>query len=268
MRNRSKSRLFLAFALAGAASTCAAHDTWILSTATLPQPGGLLLAELTSGMSFPAPEFPISPDRIDRAYIRLGKSTSPLAAARPGPHSLSLSGTPPGSGWAVLVAELKPKSIELSPKEVDEYLDEIGLLDTIGVEWKRSGGPKKWRESYTKHAKALIRVGSDGDASVFSEPQGMALELTPVSAAASLRKGSSVTVQLLASGKPLSGFPVGAVGEHGGKGVLKNTDGVGRATFSLDRAGPWLFRATRLSRSDRVETDWDSHFTTLTLFVE
>jgi hypothetical protein len=38
-------------------------------------------------------------------------------------------------------------------------------------------------------------------------------------------------------------------------------------TFKLDRAGPWLLKATLLQESTDAEVDWHSLFTTLTLSV-
>jgi uncharacterized GH25 family protein len=49
------------------------------------------------------------------------------------------------------------------------------------------------------------------------------------------------------------------------KAVVGTTDADGRVTFTLDRAGPWLLKATLFQESTDADIDWHSLFTTLTL---
>jgi hypothetical protein len=74
-------------------------------------------------------------------------------------------------------------------------------------------------------------------------------------------------VRVLRNGAPFASFAVGLVGPGKAKGVLKTTDGQGRATFPIGQAGRWLLRATDVRRSTNPEADWESDFATLTFEV-
>jgi uncharacterized GH25 family protein len=249
------------------AASARGHDTWVLPSRPHVAPGSTTTFDLTSGMAFPKNEAAVKPDRLARASFKLRGKESELTELSARKTSLRLKGRFPEPGIATLWIESKPRSLELSAKQVREYLDEIGAWDTIGKQWEAQGSGR-WRESYTKHAKTFIAVGeSDNDRS-WAEPMGMALELIPEKDPTRLRKGENLTVRLLRDGKPVSGLAVGLLGAGERTGTLRTTDVQGRVEFAFPRSGWWLLRATQLGRSSKPETDWESHFTTLTLFAQ
>lgn len=264
-RSAKLSPAFLALALAAPAL---AHDTWLLARVTAAPLGTAVTLDLTSGMAFPANETAIKPDRIARAAVRLAGTTSDLKDRRSATTSLEFTARPSEPGVAALWVELAPKSIELKPDQVQEYLDEIGASPEIRRAWAESLEPRRWRESYVKHAKTYVRVGQPAEDRSWAEPVGMALEIVPEKDPTALRPGDGLPVRLLRDGKPLASFSVGLVHEGDADGNLATTDATGRATFRLDRAGRWLLRATDLRRSSKTDTDWESDFTTVTLSVE
>ena len=244
-----------------------AHDTWLLARPSAVEPGNPVTLELTSGMAFPAPETAIKPDRIARAAIRLAGSTAGLEDRRSAAKLLQLTARPSKPGIATLWVELAPKSIDLTPDQVKEYLDEIGASATVRRAWSEMPEPRRWRELYSKHAKTCVRVGQPGEDRSWAVPAGMALEIVPEKDLTALRPGDELPVRVLRNGQPFASFAVGLVGPGDAQGVLKITDGEGRATFPIARAGRWLLRATDLRRSTRPEADWESDFTTLTFEV-
>lgn len=249
------------------AAPAVAHDTWLLPARHAVPAGTTVVLDLTSGMAFPAPETAIKPDRIARAACRLAGKTFDIAERSAGPRSLSLKPRLADPGVAVLWVELAPKSIELTPDQVKEYLDEIGASTEVRKIWDEGGKDRRWRELYAKHAKTYVRVGDPAADRSWSEPAGMALEIVPEKDPTALRPGADLSLRLLQSGKPLANFPLGLVGERDTKGLLRATDAEGRVTFPLARAGRWLVRGTQLRRSSKPGTDWKSDFTTLTLEV-
>jgi uncharacterized GH25 family protein len=250
----------LALALAAGAG---GHDTWILPGAFRAAPGGTVSLGMTSGMDFPRPESPIAEGRLKRSGLRLGGQTTALRASA-GKEALALSAAVRSAGVAVLFVELKPRTLELTPEQVEHYLEEIGATQTAGPKWRARGG-KRWRESYVKLAKTFVAVGGGGDAS-WADPVGLSLELVPESDPTHLRSGDGLVVRLLLDGRPLAGLPVGAVGPRGAV-PPQATDEGGRVRFALDAPGPWLLRATRLVEAEGGGLDWRSQFTTLTLVV-
>jgi len=244
-----------------------AHDTWLLARSSAIEPGTPVVLELTSGMAFSANETAIRPERVARAALRLGGETSDLKERRSTAKSLQFTAQPGKRGVAVGWVELAPKSIDLKPDEVKEYLDEIGASGSVRHAWAEMSVPRRWRELYTKHAKTYLRVGRPKVDRSWGEPVGMSLEIVPERDPTSVRPGEELAVRVLRRGKPLAAFSVGLVHEGETGGVLKTTDGQGRATFAILKAGRWLLRGTDLRRSAKPEADWESDFTTLTFEV-
>jgi len=217
-------------------------------------------------MAFPANEVAVKPDRLARASIRLGGKATDLPQGSAAKDSLRIKARVLEPGIAALWVESKPRTLELKPKEVREYLDEIGAWDSIGKKWEAEGSGR-WRETYVKHAKTFVRVGEPSGDSSWSEPVGMRLEIVPEKDPTLLVSGSDLPVRVLMDGKPLSDFPLGFVAAGQKTGSFQKTDEKGRAQISFNRQGWWLLRATLLTKSSQPDTDWESHFATLTVFV-
>ena len=264
-------RRLLAFVWAAAAVTVPtlAHDTWLLPREWHPEPSERLVADLTSAMDFPKPETAVRADRLAAGSARLNGAITPLQALppRPGGETLELTTAVSAPGVAALWIVTLPRTLDLKPDEVRHYLQEVGAWDTVGEQWRRSGG-RTWRETYTKVAKTLVTVGDYRDGRSWSEPVGAMLELVPKSGPAALVDGSELTLRLLGNGKPLPDLAVGAVTGSGAAPTLRRTDGEGQVSFRLDRPGPWLFRATLLRPANLRKGEWESIFTTLTLDVQ
>ena len=242
-----------------------AHDTYLVAARSFVDPESSMRLDLTSGMAFPALEYAIKADRVQTARGRLGGATFALAEA-PAAKSLAFTAPVAGPGVATLWVELAPKGLSLNEKQVREYVEEIGAPDSIRAAWEK-GKPKRWREIYTKHAKAFVAVGKVAGDRSWAEPTGMSFELVPENDPTALHAGDALTVRLLERGEPVAGLAVGLVHAGGAKGELRKTDAAGRVTFRLDKVGRWLLRATELRASARQGTDWESDFTTVTFEV-
>jgi uncharacterized GH25 family protein len=247
------------------AAGLSAHDTWILPGRSGASVGQEVTFDLTSGMAFPANESAVQPDRLARASVRLGGKVVDLLLDTAGEKALRLKTTFSAAGTTTVFVESKPRSLELTPAQVREYLEEIGAWDSIGRRWE-SGGRGRWRESYTKHAKTYVRVGEADDNS-WDRPVGMALELVAESDPARLNVGGELAVRLLKDGRPLAEFPVGLLAAGSKSGSFSKTDSEGRARVRFDRQGWWLVRATVLEPSSKPDLEWESRFATLTIFV-
>ncbi|HEY8133132.1 MAG TPA: DUF4198 domain-containing protein [Thermoanaerobaculia bacterium] len=247
-----------------AAAPLLGHDTWIVPDHFLVHRGERIALHMTSGMEFPKLDFAIKPDRVARAFVRVGKRSrkmTPIGAA----HSLDFRIPMRTAGVATIAVDLEPKSIELTPTQVTEYLDEIGADADLHRLWSESPEPKRWREIYTKHAKSFVVVAKADDS--WKEPAGLTLEFMPLEDPTSLRVGNTLPIRLIESGKPLANFSIGVVYEGDRQGTILKTDGDGRATISLPRSGRYMLRATHIRPAHRPDADWISDFTTLTVNV-
>lgn len=265
-RRRSARRWSIGATLLVFSAAVTAHDTWLLPERARARVGGVVVLDLTSGMEFPKNEVPVKPDRLERAFVRLGGKEVAIPDRSVDQKSLRLRVPLTQAGVATLSAESKPRTLELKPAEVREYLDEIGAWEAVGKQWATQGSGR-WRETYIKHTKTFIRVGDPkGDVS-WREPVGMVLELVPEKDPTTLEAGNELPIRVLRGGKPVSGLSVGLASAGDSKGSLRVTDSEGRVTFLLPRAGWWLLRATQLGKSSKPDADWESHFATMTVFA-
>jgi uncharacterized GH25 family protein len=236
------------------APSASAHDTWLLPKPSAPRAPTSLSLALTSGMTFPTLESTIRPERVRRAL-----------SSRAGAKALLLGASGVGEGAAVAWVELHPRPLELTPAQVDEYLEEIGEKERVGPVWAARPEPKRWREVYRKLAKAVFSVGrADGDDASWGDPVGLALEIVPETSPARVAPGGDFAVRVIRQGRPLADFAVSAV-RAGGERTLRRTDSEGRVAFVLDRPGPWMLAGVELRPAKNGE--WESDFTTLTLTV-
>ena len=259
---RAAAALLLLFA-----ASAVAHDTWLLPESFAVAPGAELALELTSGADFPALDAVIEPERVTRAAYRVAGKVAEIGALAPAEHSLRVRTSLPEAGVATLWMELKPRTVELTPQEVEHYLAEIGASDLVKQRWVASGA-KTWRELYTKHTKTFVRVGEPAvsDQS-WLQPVGMYLEIVPQSDPTRLATGAELSVQVRREGSTVPGLAIGAVRDGGGAAQMQRTDPGGTATFRLDAPGRWLIRCTALRAVPGPDVEWESHFTTLTVAV-
>lgn len=249
------------------ATAARAHDTWLLPDRFEVAPNETVTIDLTSGMAFPALETGPKRERVQAAKCRLAEQTFAIKDISEGPHSLRLVTEVAEAGVAAFWVEFPPKEIELKPEQVKEYLEEIGASAALLKEWAEMK-PPRWRESYSKHQKTFVRVGTPPVADhSWSEPVGIALEIVPEQDPTAVRAGGEFSVRVLRNGKPFPDFPLNAVVGGDSKGETQKTDSAGRVTFRLGKAGRWLLRGTVVRQSTRAEADWESDFTTLTLDV-
>jgi hypothetical protein len=241
-----------------------AHDTWLSGPATA-APGATVPFHLTSSGAFPAPDHAIEPGRIERSLCRVAGQQAPLRAGARMRQALRLRARELGAGVAACGVALHPRALDLQAEEVEHYLEEIGASATIGPAWRALPAPRKWRETYVKHAKAFTRIGAGDDAS-WSEPLGLGLEIVPLADPTRLQGGATLRVRLLKGGQPLAGLALRA--NHAGRPAAFATTGAdGEASFVLDAPGPWLLSATELRPSAARPSEWESDFTTLYLDV-
>ena len=260
---RPRFLLILLFAILAAVAV-SAHDTWLTPRQFRGGPGTRVRLDLTSGMAFPHLDTSIKPDRIDVARFRQDGKIQELDDWKSGPKSLVLSALFKETGLATCWVELKPRQLELTPTQVEEYFTEIGASVDVRQTWQKMRSPKRWREVYVKHAKTFVTVGNNETERSWNEPVGMSLEIVPDKNPFTLRAGDDLPVRVLKNGVPFANFPVGIVFEGETQGQIRSTDTDGRVVFRLAKQGRYLLRGTDLRPSTKPDLEWESDFTTLT----
>lgn len=255
------------------AAVASAHDTWLISATNLARVGAPVQFDLTSGETFPIDDFAIVPSRVARALVREASFTRTLARPTTAAVALEYRWTPKFAGVATVGIELRPTTLELEPKLIDEYLGEIDASAEVRATWKSLGSGQKWTESYTKHAMTFMRVAPTNKDSAWTadkswtRPLGLGLEFVPERDPTDLRAGDTLIVRVLRKGAPLAGFSVGAIREGRTKAIFFKTDAAGRAGVVVDADGRWLLNGTNLRRATGGATVWESDFVTATVHV-
>src|SRR2546423_3876518 len=168
-----------AAALLASATLVGAHETWLLPSSMRVAMGHTVELHVTSGMKFRATELPIDPARVVRAEVRTGGNVERLRSPRATRHSLRYIWTPRQSGVATISIALKPRTLELEPKLIEEYLTEIRADSNVRAQWDAVPAPRRWRESYTKYATSFVRVGKSEQDSKWNLPTGLDFEIVP-----------------------------------------------------------------------------------------
>lgn len=200
-------RVWLSIGVSLVSVALAAHDTWLLPSSMAVAPGSTVTLDMTSGMFFPAPETAVKPDRLAAARCRLAGKILDISDRTAAEKSLRFGGRPQSPGVATIWAESKPRTLDLKPAEVKEYLEEIGAMETVGTEWESSPEPRKWRETYTKHAKTFLRVGNPESDGSWAEPTGMALEIIPERDPTTLAAGTDIPIASCSVAVRSRGYP-------------------------------------------------------------
>jgi uncharacterized GH25 family protein len=249
-----------------------AHDTWLVPATFFVASGTSVKVRLATSEAFPISDSPMSPDRIALFKIRTMAGTGTGSNFRAEANYLVTDVTHRTNGHVILIVETKPRAFVLEPKIFNEYITEEHAQHVLDARAAAGKTNTPGRERYRKITKSILCVGNVGkDDLVYTQPNGLWLEILLEASTCSLRAGSSLKVRVLLDGKPFAGKHLVA-GYEGVKGhkypVDVMTDAGGYATVKLDRAGVWFLRAHHIvpTRND-PESDWESAFSTLTFEV-
>jgi uncharacterized GH25 family protein len=244
-----------------------AHDTWIVCDPAVVPSGRTLSVRMTSGEKFPTMETAPEMDDIAKASCRMGDVVKMLSNYKNETKSLVASGKVAGDdGVAVITVEFKPKTIELTPEKVSEYLEEIAAPAAVRHAYEQDGVAAGWHETFTKHAKTYVKIGSGGDASGALGPVGFNIDFLPDSDPTALKVGDTLAMKVIRGGNELESCPVGVVCGATGEAIMPRTNKSGMMLVKITSPGWWMVRTTELRRQSAGV--WESDFTTMTFYVE
>jgi uncharacterized GH25 family protein len=261
-------RLAIAVLSVAGSSSVEAHDFWIEPASFRPAAGEEIGVRLRVGEKLQGDPLPCLGQQIVR-FDAVEEKTAALKVALAGTDGAEPAGRwqPRAPGLYTLVYVSSGAYIELNPGKFAEYLTKEGL-DAALADWRgQHEDDVPARDRYTRHAKALVAVASPAaDRSAFTRPLGLELEIVPAENPLRLAPGATLTVTVLAHGKPLAGAQVVSLGEHHPDAPeILRTDAGGRVKLHLDAAGMWLLKAVRIERAagDPL-ADWHSAWASLT----
>ncbi len=262
--------------LAGAFLIFSAHDLFIKMNAYFLQPGDTVELRLFNG-TFDRSENTIARDRFADARITgpdgLRKPDTLAWFDRDATTVLRDRAGSPGTYLASV--SIRPRMIELSAEDFNQYLRHDGVLDVLADREEKGLLNRPAREQYAKHVKALYQVG-EPRTEHYAAVRGYPVEFVPMTNPYSLTTGDELEVQLLRNGAPLPRQLVyaGYAGHHAhnDKGehteaIQTRTDARGRARIKLSRKGEWYLRTIHMVESRQPGVDYESNWATLTFAV-
>ncbi len=182
---------------------------------------------------------------------------------------LDIQGGPAGTYAAGI--STRPRVIELSAEDFNDYLLHEGLSDVLTVRKHQGIADRPARERYAKHVKALLQVG-DVRSSEYSTAFGYPVEFIPLHNPYTAKSGEKIKFRLLAGGKPLPGYVVRSNVRPASGGTppavqQTRTDASGEFEIQLDQPGKWYIATIHMTESDDPKLDYISEWATLTFEV-
>ena len=178
-------------------------------------------------------------------------------------------------GTYVVGVSTRPRMIELSAADFNEYLEHDGVLDVLAARESEGLLDRPANERYSKHVKSILQVGGEAT-DTFSSFLGYPIEIVPQANPAALGPGDTLRVLVMAEGAPVADQLVYA--SHAGfhshddsgahrEAIQTRTNERGVAEIEISRSGRWYVRLIRMLPVDEDGVDYESNWATLTFEV-
>ncbi len=247
-----------------------AHDFWLLPDFSA-RPGQPLKVVAHTGDKFPVGDSAVALDRIARFELhRLGGRTT-VTGLRVTEKSTEAEVTLKEPGAYVLAVEIKPRPIQLEPRQFKEYLTHEGLNQILEMRAKEKKENSPGKELYAKFAKSLFQIGGKSN-DLATRPVGLKLEIMPEKDPALVLPGEKLPVRVLFDGKPLVNSQISCVSDaYAGEDdylFTTRTSFQGIAMIPIMNPGNWLVRLVHMLPAPPGEDhEWESFFSTLTFRI-
>jgi uncharacterized GH25 family protein len=244
-----------------------AHEFWLEPANFRPAAGTAQMVEFYLGDGLVREEWDVRWERVQslRSYSAGGVEDQQIGI-REGEAEGMAEVTLKYVGGHVVAFESKPSFLELPSGEFNEYIRHEGITPIIAEREAKKTQEQPGRETYSRRAKALVRVGS-GPEDVFTRPIGMTLEIVPGKNPYALAPGEVLPVTVLFHGKALAGAQIelARLDRMTDPFTVAKTDAGGRASFSFAREGRWRLSVIwSFPLTNRAKADYDTTFSSLT----
>jgi len=244
------------------AARASAHDYWLLpDLLRVPARASVRLSLWVGDDFVPEEERAWQRARTTR-FTRLsagGRAVDLLARPTEGTRPIVAARLAAPGGY-LFVMERDAARIELPALRFERYLRDEGLEAIVAQRASRGEADAPGRERYTRYLKAFVQAGAAADG-VSTRVAGQAFELVARDDLARLDAGALLHVEARFHGAPIAGVTVEALSRVGAdvRRARAVSDARGRVTFTLDREGTWLVRATHMVRCEGcADADWES----------
>ncbi len=152
------------------------------------------------------------------------------------------------------------------------FLDYLKEDHIENINLKNEPSKKLQREKYTRYIKALVQSGNNNSDTLYKTITGQKFEIVLLQNPYALRIGEMLKVQLLFMGKPLANKVITARNRKGNLpsiAITSRTNANGICSFKITRGGDWFIHGTHMIPCpDKVDSDWESFWTTYSFGIE
>lgn len=254
-----------------AASSLAAHDLFLkLTTYFLPTDTPVRVLVLNG--TFDQSESVVARDRVARLTLSGAAGSSSLdTAALTARHDTSFVSFRTGaSGTYVLGLSVRPRDVDYTAEEFNEYLKADGYDEVLAERTRTGALGQAGRRRYSTHVKAIFQVG-ETRSEAYSTVLGYAAEIVPLDNPYGLKRGDTLRLRCLIDGRPAQGMLVHLGGQtqagvaFADTAVRSGPDGIVRVP--LQTAGRWYAKMAKMGPSAVPGIKYESERATLTFEV-
>ena len=260
-------RLALVCAILVAPRFAAAHDFWLYPTTHQLEKPGAVDVRVCLGQPGEVEDLERRPSHINKFEAYGDAKPIPITGAPKASPAGRVELT--GEHIYTLLYLSNFSGVELPPRKFENYLAEEGLLDVIVQREKLGEAERPGLDSYSRYAKALVRVGEAREG--YDRRLGLQAELVAkvdpfVGGEAGFLEFELWYLDKLHEGALVELFKIED------KNIVPiakaKTDGDGRVRFVTPGVGRWMVTATTMRRATYpIEGDWESSWASLSFEV-
>ncbi|MCC3160454.1 DUF4198 domain-containing protein [Hymenobacter sp. 15J16-1T3B] len=257
-----------------AATAALAHEFWLQPTRFAVAAGSRVHLGRWVGADFQGTRWTGLSARLEQlTHFEPGTAApADLTAAARAADTLSTTVALRQPGVHLLALQTNDAFITLPATEFEAYLKEEGLSDASWLRQKRKQQEQPGREAYRRCAKTLLLAGPAAALTAdttYRRRAGHPLEIIPEQNPYALAPGASLTVRVLADGRPAAAQAVQVwlrpLGGQPPKHFTLHTNQNGRALFQLQYPAEVLLATVRMvALPKHPQADWQSTWASLT----
>ncbi len=247
------------------AAPAVAHDFWLSLSKYHPKSGEIISVRTLVGDHYVGDSRPRDPTKLERFVIATPAGESPIVG-RDGdePAGFMRIGAP---GTYPIAYRSSPTKVVLAGEKFEGYLKERGLDQAAAARAAAGTQAQDGRERFSRCAKSLVCVDNQ-PGSGFDHVFDMPLEIVPVTDPYTLKKGETLRVKVLDSGKPMGNALIIATRKADpANPVMVRTDAEGLAAVVLNGGGEWMLSVVSMRPVTDGTVDWESFWASLTFDI-
>lgn len=271
---------FVLILLALAAPLLYGHDLFVKLDTYFVEPHSTIVIPILNG-TFQTSENSITRDRVpDISLVSpAGRERIDTTAWLAEGDTTLVTVTTGDPGTYVVGASTAPRELGLAAADFNEYLEHDGIPDILAARERDNELDKDVWERYSKHVKAVFRVGEPRswwqfwrarEGTEYQTVLGYPAEIVPLVNPYELAVGDDLEVRCMVDGSPVANQYIMLGGEAGTevfevRGDRTSPKGVAR--FTIERPGKYYLEFINMVPATDEEVDYVSKWATLTFEV-